>query len=79
MAVPSGRYLRDDVSADARKPSASAYTPSQMDVAQLRQLVGMTAAYAEARSFGTSTNTVSQVDAGTTLRLEPHLRERSVE
>jgi hypothetical protein len=79
MAVPSQPKLRDQVSTDARKPSASAYTSSHMDVAQLRQLVGMTATYAEARSFGTSTNTVSQVDAGTTLRLEPHLRERSVE
>jgi hypothetical protein len=79
MAVPSQPRLRDQVSTDARKPSASAYTSSHMDVARLRQPVGMIAACAETRGFGMPTNIVSQVEMGTTLRLEPHLRERSVE
>lgn len=82
MAVPTGPRVQGAMSRRSREHCPNAYTPCHMDDGALRtrrQPMGMMLACAGARPRDARIDIVSQADAGATLRLEPHPRERSME
>ena len=70
------------MSTRAGERSVNAYTPSHMNAGTLPaplQRIGMARAGVRARLSRARSDIASQSDAGTTQRLAPHPRERSVE